>query len=312
MILARASEVKIVPRSSLAFGVDVGARVSVAGMAVQRIAATALGTLYGGDAIEWLGGLQPESVDLVFADPPYNLGRERWDALGSPAEYLAWSARWIAAAARALRRDGSLYICGFSEVLADIKAVAAPHFTGCRWLVWYYRNKANLGRDWGRSHESVLHLRRPDFALDVDAARVPYNAHTLRYPAHPQAESSRYGGKPYVWQPNPLGAKPRDVFEVPTLTNGMREKTAHPTQKPLELVRRLVAAATRRGGLVVDPFAGSGTTFVACEALGRRWLGCELDPAFQRVIVERLSSPVDAIASDGAEARRRSQRRKLR
>jgi site-specific DNA-methyltransferase (adenine-specific) len=281
-------------------------------MAAQRIAATARGTLYGGDAIDWLEGLEAESVDLVFADPPYNLGRERWDAIGSSADYLEWSARWIAAAARALRRDGSLYICGFSEVLADVKAVAAPHFAGCRWLVWYYRNKANLGRDWGRSHESILHLRRPDFALDVDAARVPYNAHTLRYPSHPQAESSRYGGKPYVWQPNPLGAKPRDVFEVPTLTNGMREKTVHPTQKPLELVRRLVAAATRPDGLVVDPFAGSGTTLVACEALGRHWLGCELDPGFQQLIVDRLSTPIDAGLSDGAEARRRAQRRKLR
>ena len=312
MILTRAVEVKIVPGGSLGFGVVFRGRVSVAVMAAPRIAATKLGTLFGGDAIEWLNGLEIESVDLVFADPPYNLGREHWDALGSPAEYLAWSAAWIAAAARVLRRDGSLYICGFSEILADIKAVAARHFAGCRWLVWYYRNKANLGRDWGRSHESILHLRRPDFALDVDAARVPYNAHTLRYPSHPQAETSRYGGKPYVWQPNPLGAKPRDVFEVPTLTNGMREKTAHPTQKPLELVRRLVAAGSRSDGLVVDPFGGSGTTFIACEALGRRWLGCEIDPAFQRLIVERLEQPVDSAVSDGAEARRRAQRRKLR
>src|SRR3954468_14148156 len=301
MILARASEVKIVPRGSLGFGVALRARVSVAVMAALRIAATARGALFGGDAIEWLEGLDAESVDLVFADPPYNLGRERWDAIGSSTDYLEWSRGWISAAARVLRPDGSLYVCGFSEVLADVKAVAAPYFAGCRWLVWYYRNKANLGRDWGRSHESILHLRRPDFALDVDAARVPYNAHTLRYPSHPQAESSRYGGKPYVWQPNPLGAKPRDVFEVPTLTNGMREKTAHPTQKPLELVRRLVAAASRAGGLVVDPFAGSGTTFVACEALGRRWLGCELDPGFQRLIIGRLSTPVDAALSDGAE-----------
>jgi site-specific DNA-methyltransferase (adenine-specific) len=312
MILARGIEVKIVTRGSLGFGVGFRARVSVAIMAAQRIAATPRGTLYGGDAIEWLDSLSAASVDLVFADPPYNLGRERWDTIGSSADYLEWSARWIAAAARVLRRDGSLYICGFSEVLADVKAVAAPHFAGCRWLVWYYRNKANLGRDWGRSHESILHLRRPDFALDVDAARVPYNAHTLRYPSHPQAESSRYGRKPYVWQPNPLGAKPRDVFEVPTLTNGMREKTVHPTQKPLELVRRLVAAATGPDGLVLDPFAGSGTTLVACEALGRRWLGCELDAGFQRLIVDRLSTPVDAGVSDGAEARRRSQRRKLR
>ncbi|HWE26576.1 MAG TPA: DNA methyltransferase, partial [Polyangia bacterium] len=73
-----------------------------------------------------------------------------------------------------------------------------------------------------------------------------------------------------------------------------------------------VAAGARPGGLVVDPFAGSGTTLVACEALGRRWLGCELDPTFQRLIVDRLAAPVDAAVSDGAEARRRAQRRKLR
>jgi site-specific DNA-methyltransferase (adenine-specific) len=281
-------------------------------MAAPALAATALGSLFAADALEWLATLPAASVDLVFADPPYNLGRERWDVLGSEADYLAWSRRWIVEAARILRPSGSLYICGFSEVLADVKGVAAPHFAGCRWLVWYYRNKANLGRDWGRSHESILHLRRPDFTLDVDAARVPYNAHTLRYPAHPQADSSRYGGKPYVWQPNPLGAKPRDVLEVPTLTNGMREKTTHPTQKPLELVRRLVAAATRPGELVVDPFGGSGTTYIACEALGRRWLGCEVDADFQRVIIDRLSQPVSATTADRAESRRRSQRRKLR
>jgi site-specific DNA-methyltransferase (adenine-specific) len=281
-------------------------------MAAPPVAATALGSLFGGDSIAWLGTLGPASVDLVFADPPYNLGRERWDVLGSTREYLDWSRRWIAEAVRVLRPTGSLYICGFSELLADVKSIAAPWFDGCRWLVWYYRNKANLGRDWGRSHESILHLRRSGFVLDVDAARVPYNAHTLRYPSHPQAESSRYGGKPYVWRPNPLGAKPRDVIEVPTLTNGMREKTLHPTQKPLELVRRLVAAATRAGDLVVDPFGGSGTTYVACEALGRRWLGCEIDPVYQRVIVERLAAPLSAAHADRAEARRRAGRRKLR
>ncbi len=311
MITTDSVEVKVVPKSFRCFGRRLG-RVSVTSMGASAIATTALGTLFGGDALGWLATLPDRSVDLVFADPPYNLGRERWDALGSAADYVAWSGRWIAEVARILRPSGSLYVCGFSEVLADLKGVAGARFASCRWLVWYYRNKANLGRDWGRSHESILHLRCRDFALDVDAARVPYNAHTLRYPAHPQAESSRYGRKSYVWQPNPLGAKPRDVIEVPTLTNGMREKTVHPTQKPLELVRRLVAAASAPGGLVVDPFGGSGTTYVACEALGRRWLGCEIDTGYQRLIVERLSHPVNAGAAGVAEGRRRAQRRKLR
>jgi len=273
---------------------------------------TALGALHHGDALEWIARLDTASVDLVFADPPYNAGREPWDSFRSAADYLRWTERWLGEAARVLRPTGSLYVCGFSEVLADVKPLAAPHFAGCRWLVWHYRNKANLGRDWGRSHESVLHLRKSEFALNVDGARVAYNAHTLRYPAHPQSETSRFGAGPYVWRPHPLGAKPRDVLEIPTLTNGMREKTAHPTQKPLELVRRLVAAATRDGDLVIDPFAGAGTTLVACEALRRRWLGCELDAGYCALIADRLAHEVTIDAADRAETRRRAQRRKLR
>ena len=177
-------------------------------------AATALGTLYGGDAIEWLGHAarrkrRPRLCRSAVQPRARAVGRARLPC-GVPRPGAAAGSPPPPASSGLTARSTS---AAFPKLLADIKGVAAPHFAGCRWLVWYYRNKANLGRDWGRSHESILHLRRPDFALDVDAARVPYNAHTLRYPAHPQAESSRYGGKPYVWQPNPLGAKPRDVIE---------------------------------------------------------------------------------------------------
>jgi site-specific DNA-methyltransferase (adenine-specific) len=261
-----------------------------------------------------MSGMARASVDLVFADPPYNAGRETWDDFTDLAAYLEWSERWIAQAAALLKPSGSMYICGYSEVLADLKATAMRHFRAgsCRWLIWHYRNKANLGRDWGRSHESVLHLRREEFALEVDAARVPYNSHTLRYPSHPQADSSRYGGDRFVWRPHPLGAKPRDVLEIPTLTNGMREKVAHPTQKPLELVRRLIAAATRADDVVVDPFAGSGTTLVACEMLGRRWMACEIDAGYRKLIAERLAAVDSKTSTERAETSRRRQRSKLR
>jgi site-specific DNA-methyltransferase (adenine-specific) len=285
----------------------------------RLVASTQLGALYAVDALELLTALPDGAADLVFADPPYNAGRESWDAFASVTDYLRWSSRWIAESARVLAATGSLYICGFSEVLADIKAIAQRHFSGCRWLVWHYRNKANLGGDWGRSHESVLHLRKPGFRLDVDAARVPYNSHTTRYPAHPQAESSRFGRKRYTWRPHPLGAKPRDVLEVPTLANGMAEKTPHPTQKPLELVRPLVAAASPLGGLVIDPFGGSGTTYVACELLGRRWIGCETERSYRELISDRLRAlsqevggTAPATEVERAATRRRVQRRRLR
>jgi site-specific DNA-methyltransferase (adenine-specific) len=230
---------------------------------------------------------------LIFADPPYNISKADWDTFESQEAYIEWSMGWILPASRALKPTGSLYICGFSEILADLKHPASKHFAVCRWLVWHYKNKANLGFDWGRSHESILHLRKSkSFKLNVDQVRIPYGAHTLKYPSHPQAETSQYGnGKEREnWTPNPLGAKPKDVLELPTTCNGMGEKTPHPTQKPEELLHRLVLAASSSGQLVVDPFSGSGTTVVVAEQLGRKWLGCDLNPEHNRWAVERLSS----------------------
>ena len=157
---------------------------------------------------------------------------------------------------------------------------------------WHYRNKANLGKDWGRSHESILHLRKTkQFGLNIDAVRVPYGEHTLKYPVHPQADSSLYSnGKKAssVWVPNPLGAKPKDVFEIPTTCNGMGEKTKHSTQKPEELLRKLVLAASSVGDVVLDPFSGSGTTAVVAEQLQRVWLGCDLSAEYNSWAIDRI------------------------
>jgi site-specific DNA-methyltransferase (adenine-specific) len=253
------------------------------------------GKLFAGDAVTWLHSIKAASVDLVVADPPYNIGKAEWDDLGTMKEYVAWCVEWAREASRVLKPTGSMYICGFSEILADVKVGLAPMFAGCRWLVWHYKNKANLGNDWGRSHESILHFRKTKrFKLNVDHVRIPYGAHTLKYPSHPQADSSQYGqGRKVVrdnWTPHPLGAKPKDVLEIPTTCNGMGEKTPHPTQKPEELIRRLVLAASDAGDLVVDPFSGSGTTVVVAEQLGRRWLGCDLDPTYNEWAVRRLKS----------------------
>jgi site-specific DNA-methyltransferase (adenine-specific) len=118
------------------------------------------GELWAGDSIQWMSTLPTESVDLIFADPPYNIKKADWDDFESHQVYLDWSMLWIEEASRILKASGTLYICGFSEILADIKAPAMQFFKGCRWLVWHYKNKANLGNDWGRSHESILHFRK--------------------------------------------------------------------------------------------------------------------------------------------------------
>jgi site-specific DNA-methyltransferase (adenine-specific) len=251
------------------------------------------GELWIGDAVEWLRSLETESVDLIFADPPYNIKKAEWDTFESQQQYVAWSLMWIEQAARALRPTGTLYVCGFSEVLADIKLPAQKFFRGCRWLVWHYKNKANLGSDWGRSHESILHFRKSkNFTFNIDDVRTPYGEHTLKYPEHPQAVTSLYGkggnGKNHIWQPHPKGAKPKDVLEIPTTCNGMHEKTPHPTQKPEELLRQFVLASSNIGDVVVDPFLGSGTTTVVAEQLKRKWKGCDKSLEYCQWAVRRI------------------------
>lgn len=270
------------------------------------------GTLWLGDAIEWLKTQETGSADLVFADPPYNIRKAEWDTFESQQAYVDWSLQWIVESARVLKPTGTLYICGFSEILADLKLPASRYFKGCKWLVWHYKNKGNMAQDWGRSHESLLHFRKStEFTFNTDDVRVPYGDHTLKYPDHPQAETSQFGhGKPHTWQPNPLGAKPRDVLEIPTTCNGMHEKTPHPTQKPEELLRQLVLASTNPGDLILDPFLGSGTTAVVAEQLKRRWQGCDMSLEYLRWAARRLELVEEWtiekwIAYDRENARRR-------
>ena len=252
------------------------------------------GSLYKGNSIDWLKSMKSESVDMIFADPPYNIKKADWDNFESQEEYIKWSMIWIEQASRVLKPTGSLFVCGFSEILADLKHPASKYFKSCRWIIWHYKNKANLGNDWGRSHESILHFRKSkEFILNIDDIRIPYGEHTLKYPTHPQAETSQYGnGKNanHIWEPNPLGAKPKDVLEIPTTCNGMHEKTPHPTQKPEELLRKIILASSNVGDIVLDPFCGSGTTPVCSEQLQRKWLACDLSTEYLEWAINRIET----------------------
>ena len=277
---------------------------------------TKLGKLYNIDAIKLLRSLDDSSIDLIFADPPYNIKKAQWDTFSSQKEYVDWSIAWIKEARRVLKRDGSLYICGYSEILADIKWASSSLFKGCKWLVWFYRNKGNLGNDWGRSHESILHFRMSkNFTFNIDEVRIPYNEHTLKYPKRTQADSSHFSNgsknKKHVWEPNPLGAKPKDVLEIPTISNGAWEKYPHKTQKPVELLRKIILSSSNKGDLILDPFGGSGTTYAVSEAYNRKWIGSELDKEYCEMIEERVTDEIHiARIKSEKDSKESSERRK--
>jgi len=279
---------------------------------------TKIGKLYRSDAINFLKSIESESIDLIFADPPYNIKKAEWDTFSSQKDYIEWSMQWITEAHRVLTKKGSLYICGFSEILADLKWASSDLFNGCKWLIWFYRNKGNLGKDWGRSHESILHLRKStNFIFHLDHVRIPYNEHTTKYPTRKQGDSSHFANgsqNKHEWTPNPLGAKPKDVIEIPTISNGSWEKTVHPTQKPIELLRKIILSSSNADSIILDPFGGSGTTFAVAEAYNRKWLGTELEEEYCEVIKSRVSDPklmkrIKAGTDSDASQKRRSKLR---
>ena len=275
------------------------------------------GVIYQLDCVEFLKKIKSNSIDMVFADPPYNIKKANWDNIGDTDEYVEWCMSWISECSRILKETGTLYICGFTEILADIKRPAMEYFEKCRWLIWFYENKANLGNDWGRSHESIMCLRKSkDFTFNIDDIRIPYNGHTLKYPEREMnGENSQYGAvNKDKWTPNPLGAKPKDVIQIPTTCNGMNEKTEHPTQKPEELLRKLILASSNESDLIVDPFSGSGTTAVVSTQLNRKFIVNDISKEYNDMADKRLKNVVMKTITEWKNYDRKNEerRRKLK
>lgn len=249
------------------------------------------GLIFQADCIEFLSLLEDRCADVIMCDPPYNIKKTKWDYIPN---YEEWITRILQTARMKLKETGTLYVFGFSENLADVCHVAKNLFSNVRWLVWSYDNKPNMFDNWGRSHESILVLRFDDYKFNTDFVRIPYNAHTLKYPKRGTGKTSTFRTKnenwmSKTWMPNPLGAKPKDVINIPVLSNGMKEKTIHPTQKPEELIRKLILAASDEGDLIVDPFSGSGTTGVCSRQLRRYFVLNDNKEEFNTIATERIS-----------------------
>jgi DNA modification methylase len=234
-----------------------------------------------GDCVAELERIEEGSARLVFADPPYNLGMDYGDDFDdrmAPADYLAWCTRWIAAAARVLTPDGSLWILNDWEWLWDIKPLAERAGLHLRQpLVWYetFGEGHPQPRQFARCSRPLLWLVRDPgrFVFDVEGIRV-------------RSVRQELGDG----RADPGGKVPDDIWIFPRLAGTHRERMPDvPTQLPVELVRRVVGYASEPGDLVIDPFCGSGTTGAACLSLGRRFLGIELSERFAELSRQRLA-----------------------
>ncbi len=239
------------------------------------------------DALAAIAHLPARCVDLLIADPPYNLSKTfnatRFTRC-SLEEYANWFEAWLLPAARLLKPDGALYICGDWYSSASIFPVLAKYFR--------VRNRITWEREKGRGAKANWKNTSEDIWFATVGARYHFNPEAVKLKRKVVAPY-RAGGHPKDWQQESDGG-----FRLTGASNfwsditvpfwSMPENTPHPTQKPEKLFAKLILASTRPGDLVFDPFLGSGTTAVVCRKLDRRFIGIELDLDYALFALKRL------------------------
>jgi site-specific DNA-methyltransferase (adenine-specific) len=259
-----------------------------------------------GDCLEEMKKLDDAIAQIVIADPPYNIGKDFGNNSDKQKmdEYLVWCDQWIAESLRVLKPNGTLFIYGFSEILALILP-RVPENIHRRWIVWHYTNKTVPSLNfWQRSHESILVLWKDTRVFNRDSIREPYTESFVTGSAGKTRTATvgrfqKSGAETTVYTAHPLGALPRDVIKIPTLAGGGKERVNHPTQKPLLLCEKLLKSCMQQdGSLVVVPFAGSGSECVAAKMLGLSFIGYELNPEYISIINERLLSVTGPAETD--------------
>ena len=235
-----------------------------------------------GDALELLPTMPNESVDVIIADPPYNLGKDygnNGDSLTFD-EYLHFSQRWLTEAKRVLKADGTIYVfmgVRFISYLYEIMDRQLKlNFNS--WICWHYTQ--GMGKTLGFSprHDDILMFTKSKkFKFNLDNVRVPQ--------------------KYYRERNNMRGANPGDVWQFSHVHYCNENRHDHPTQKPEGLIERMVLASSNEGDLILDPFSGSGTTLRVCQQLNRSSIGIELNPEYIEMTKDRLSKPFSSFDS---------------
>ena len=242
------------------------------------------------DAIKALQDIESESVDFVFADPPYflsnngftvksgkavSVNKGGWDKSQGFESEIEFHESWIIECLRILKPNGtiavsgtyhSIYKCGYLLQRLDCRIIND--------ITWFKPNGAPAlaGRNFTASHETILW-----------ASKGQKVKHTFNYATSREWEATN--DKIYR-----RGKQMRSVWSIPTTPKREKKFGNHPTQKPLELLNRLIALCTVKGDMVLDPFCGSGTTGVACVSLGRNFIGIDLDQSFLELAAKRIES----------------------
>ncbi len=245
-------------------------------------------SLFNQDFFSAVERVRDGSVDLVIADPPYGLGKDYGndsDRL-SGADYLEFSRRWTDAAIAKLKPGGSLYVFLTWQYSPEVFSYLKTRMLMVNEIIWD-RKVPSMGgstRKFSSVHDTIgLFAKSRDYYFDLDSVRIAYDPETKK-----ARTRSIFVGKKWL----EIGYNPKDVWRVTRLHRQDREREDHPTQKPLGIVERMVLASCPPGGLVLDPFMGSGTTAVAALKHGRRFAGFEINEEYFAMVKRRIARVV--------------------
>lgn len=235
-----------------------------------------------GDAVELFKGIKSSSVDVVVADPPYNLGKNygnNHDLKGFD-EYIDFTKSWLSEAKRVLKPTGTIYVfmgVRFISYLYDIMDRDLGLFFNS-WIVWHYTQGLGKTRGFSPRHDDILMFTKSkDFIFNLDNIRVPQKYYRARN--------------------NMRGANPGDVWKFSHIHYCNPNRQNHPTQKSEGIIERMIMASSNEGDLVLDPFSGSGTTLRVCQQLNRNAVGFELNPEYIDMTNIRLNEPFNSFDS---------------
>ncbi|MBM4025536.1 MAG: site-specific DNA-methyltransferase [Planctomycetes bacterium] len=249
-----------------------------------------------GDCVEVLRRAQAPFADLVFADPPFNIGYkyDKYHDEKAHTQYLAWTRAWIGECVRLLKPQGSIYIAIGDEYAAHIKLILEDELrlTMRNWIVWHYTFGQQTKNKFARSHTHILYFVK-------DAKSFVFNDDVVRVISDRQ---KKYCDR----RANPDGKMPDDVWnEYPRVCGTFLERTGFPCQMPESLLARIIRASSNEGDWVLDPFCGSGTTAAVAHKLKRTYTTIDLSEAYAEAARERIARseglPVEGNGSDWPE-----------
>lgn len=241
-----------------------------------------LHTVFNEDCINILKKLPNNSVQLIIADPPYNINIESWDNFNN---YLEWAKEWIHEAERVLKKEGNFIIFGGFQFenpergdLIDLIYYIRKNtnFRVVNVITWYYKNGITARRFFSNRHEEIVWLvKGKKYIFNLDDVRIKYDEKTLDL----YKKDKRLNIHNLI-----KGKNPTNVWEIPRLNSNSKERVGHPTQKPQKIIERLVKALSNEGDVVLDIFAGSAITTKVCIENNRNSISCDIDKEFLKYV----------------------------